>query len=226
MDAATIINYALPIVFVIVGLGLIIFLIEATRTLRKTRKTIDELQTKVSPTLDSVNQITNSLEPAVSKVDPMVERLGLTVDAVNLELMRVDQILEDVNDVTANISKTSNAIDSVTSAPVNLVNSVTERVRGALRGKHASPESAALAAAAAEHARLDDNSDAGQDTEQLEPLTPDDGFSGLEDMPKNNYFTYSQDDAAKSGLPFIDEDDADATGDALDNLPEIDEESK
>lgn len=53
----------------------------------------------------------------MGRVDPLVERLSLTVDAANLELMRVDQILEDVTQITDSVSKAAGAVDTVTERP-------------------------------------------------------------------------------------------------------------
>lgn len=151
MDVSSIVNIALPIVFVIVGLALIWFLIELVRTVKSARGLVNDVQERITPTLDHVEKITNDLQPAVAKVDPLVERVSLTVDAANLELMRVDQILEDVNQVTDSVSNASAAIDTVTAAPADLVNAVSSKVRGMLKGgHHASPESAELAAKKAE----------------------------------------------------------------------------
>ena len=36
-----------------------------------------------------------------------MERVSLTVDAANLEIMRVDQILEDVNEITDSVPRPS-----------------------------------------------------------------------------------------------------------------------
>lgn len=56
-----------------------------------------------------MNEIAEEAKPAVGRVDPLVERLSLTVDAANLELMRVDQILEDVTQITDSVSKAAGA---------------------------------------------------------------------------------------------------------------------
>ncbi len=150
MDVNEILNIALPIVFLIVGVVLVWFLVELVLTLKTARKTVDSIQEQLTPTLEHVEKITKELEPAMTKVDPLMERVSLTVDAANLELMRVDQILEDLGDVTGTVSKATNAVDTVASAPVNLVSNVTEKVRGVLKGSSSSSESAKLAHAHAE----------------------------------------------------------------------------
>ena len=84
----------------------------------------------------------------MGRVDPLVERLSLTVDAANLELMRVDQILEDVTQITDSVSKAAGAVDTVTSAPIDLVNSLTRKLRSKFKPRYASDESVSLGAAA------------------------------------------------------------------------------
>lgn len=133
----------LPIVYIIVGVALVWFVIELVITIRKVRgkalDTIDELE----PTIDEVKGMVTELQPTIKKVDPLVDRVTLTVDSVNLEMMRVDEILEDVTTITNTLSKTMNAVDSVTSAPVEIVSSITSKVRNKFRPKYASDESVA-----------------------------------------------------------------------------------
>jgi uncharacterized protein YoxC len=145
MDATSIVNLVLPIVFVLVGVVLVWFLIELVRTVRSARRFVLDVQKQITPTLDHVQKITDDLQPAVAKIDPLVERVSLTVDAANLELMRCDQILEDVGDVTDTLSNASKAIDDMTQAPLELVTTVSDKVRSLLKGSHANAESSDLA---------------------------------------------------------------------------------
>ena len=144
MDIMQILNVALPVVYVLVGLALIWFLIELVRFLKTTRKTVVDLKKQVDPTLAHVETITASLEPVVARVDPLVERVSLTVDAANLEIMRVDQILENVTDITEGVSSAVDAMDTAANAPMKLVNSASEKVRGVFKARKASDESIAL----------------------------------------------------------------------------------
>ena len=144
MDIMQILNVALPVVYVLVGLALIWFFIELVRFLKTTRKTVVDLKKQVDPTLAHVETITASLEPVVARVDPLVERVSLTVDAANLEIMRVDQILENVTDITEGVSSAVDAMDTAANAPMKLVNSASEKVRGVFKARKASDESIAL----------------------------------------------------------------------------------
>lgn len=150
MDFNEVLSFALPIIYVLVGVGLVWLVVELVITLRKTRKTVDEVQQQLAPTLESAARITASLEPVVAKADPLVERVSLTVDAANLEIMRVDQILEDVSDITGTLSDAVETVDNVANVPMDLVNSVSTRVRKALKPRRASDESIALGNAKAE----------------------------------------------------------------------------
>lgn len=144
MSAQNVFDMLLPI-----GVGLIIavliwFIVELIMTVRRARTAVDDIHTKLNPTLEHVEEITASLKPVISKVDPLVERVSLTVDAANLEIMRLDQILEDVNEITDTISSAANAVDTAANAPIELVSNVTSRVRNAFKPKRASSESVAL----------------------------------------------------------------------------------
>lgn len=177
MDFAAIVDVALPVVYVLVGAVLVWFVIELALTIRSTRSTIDDAHKELTPTLQNVEKITAQVEPlvgnvntlvteqvepllakvnemaeeakpAAGRVDPLVERLSLTVDAANLELMRVDQILEDVTQITDSVSKAAGAVDTVTSAPIDLVNTLTGKLRNRFKPRYASDESVSLGAAA------------------------------------------------------------------------------
>ncbi|TJW12286.1 DUF948 domain-containing protein [Parvibacter caecicola] len=134
----------LPIVFALVGIALIWFVVELAMLVRKARGTVTNVEKDLLPTLANVNKISESVVPVTAKVDPLMDRVALTVDAANLEIMRVDQILEDVGQITGSVSKTMDAVDTVTSAPVELVNSVTNKMRSRFKPRYASDESVKL----------------------------------------------------------------------------------
>lgn len=146
MDINQIIQTALPVVYIIVGVALVWFVFELIATVRTTRKTVTSLKSEIEPTLAHVESITAKIDPLVAKVDPLVDRVSLTVDAANLEVMRVDQILENVTDITNSLSSTVDAVDNVTNAPLRLVNNASSKVLNAFKAKKASSESAALGA--------------------------------------------------------------------------------
>lgn len=167
MDFAGIVDIALPVVYVLVGAVLVWFVVELALTIRSTRSTIDDAHKELTPTLQNVEKITAQVDPLIAHVDALVtgpdrpaadprERvaeeasplwgasirwwsvMSLTVDAANLELMRVDQILEDVTQITDSVSKAAGAVDTVTSAPIDLVNSLTGKLRSKFKPRYAS----------------------------------------------------------------------------------------
>lgn len=144
MDATAVLSMALPAVFVVVGIVLIVLLIELYRAVKSLRTTVDDVKQQIEPTLEHVEYITRTLRPAIDKVDPLVDRVSLTLDAANLELMRVDQILEDVTAISDTASSAVAAVDSVANAPMNAVKSVSGKVRSVFRMKSISDETARL----------------------------------------------------------------------------------
>lgn len=145
MEINDVVNMILPIVFGLVGIALIFLVIELIKVLKVTRSTIEDIKPKLDATMKNVEDITTNLQPTLAKVDPMMDSVQLTIDSVNLEMMRVDQILEDVTAITDTASSATAAVDNITNAPLQAVNSMASRVRSAFGGKKASDESAQLA---------------------------------------------------------------------------------
>lgn len=145
MDINEIIGIILPIVFIGVGIALIVFIIELVKLLKNVNTTVTDITKRVDPLLENVETMTKDIQPAITKVDPLMDRVQLTVDSLNLEMMRVDQILEDLSEITDSASSATTAVENITSAPLQAVNSVAARVRTAFGGKSASEESEQLA---------------------------------------------------------------------------------
>lgn len=100
---------------------LIVILIRAAKTMGHVSKLAEQAEKELTPTL--------------KRIDPLVDRAELTVDTINLELLRVDSILEDVEQVTDVAGKTADTVNAVTAAPTEAVVSLVDRVRGALGSK-------------------------------------------------------------------------------------------
>jgi uncharacterized protein YoxC len=124
-------------VAIILLIALIFAAVEIIRTVRKVRGTVDELMPSVGDTVSKVNTAIATLEPSLKRVDPLLERVSLTVDAVNLEIMRADQILADVSDVTSVASGTAKKVSGITEAPLNLLTSATDKIRSVFVDKKA-----------------------------------------------------------------------------------------
>lgn len=94
---------------------------------------------RASKAMESVQNIAQTAEkevtPALAKVNPIVDKAELMVDTVNLEMLRVDAILEDVEQVTDVAGKAATTVDTITSAPADAVTSIVDRVRGTLGSK-------------------------------------------------------------------------------------------
>ena len=94
---------------------------------------------RASVTMKSVQNIAADAEkevaPALTKVNPMVDKAELMLDTVNLEMLRVDAILEDVEQITDVASKAATTVDAVTSAPADAVTSIVDRIRGSIGSK-------------------------------------------------------------------------------------------
>lgn len=132
-----VLNIILPIVYIVVGCALVWFLVELALTVHKTKKIVVDVKKQIDPTLANVEKITTDIQP-------MMDHVQLTIDAANLEIMRVDEILADVTTITNTASKAVDAVDTVTSAPIELVNSIAGKIRSRFGGKDASSESVQL----------------------------------------------------------------------------------
>ena len=91
---------------------------------------------RAAQSMRHINEITAAaaadLAPSFKRVEPLVDRAELTMDTLNLELLRVDSILEDVEQVTDVAGKTADTVNAITNAPTNAVASLAEKLRGAL----------------------------------------------------------------------------------------------
>ncbi len=209
MEVGEVLGVVLPVVYVVVGIALVWFVVELVLTVRKTRTTVEDMKKQIDPTLESVQRMTKSLEPVVDKVDPLVDRVSLTVDAANLEIMRLDSILEDVGEITDSASSAVGAVETVTNVPMELMNNVTSKVRGAFKTKHASDESVKLgeakaAAEGAEAAQLESPA-AAEDSAAQQAAAPaaTESDAGADQAPVVEkkqegpaYFTYGQETPA------------------------------
>lgn len=133
-----VISQALPWLYAVVGVVFLWLVIELALTVRRTRSSLKNMESKVDQVVKDVDEISTEILPAIQKVDPLMDRLSLTVDAANLEIMRLDEILEDVSTMTSVASKATKQIETVTNAPLELVNSVADKVRRRFGPKTAS----------------------------------------------------------------------------------------
>lgn len=137
----------LPILYVVIAIVVIWLIVELILTIRKTRAVVEDVQKSLDVVVKDVDDIKTDLMPAIKKVDPLMDRVSLSVDAVNLELLRVDEIMTDVKTMSAAAAGATKSINTVTSAPVDFVSGVANKVRRHFGPKAASKESMRIAAA-------------------------------------------------------------------------------
>lgn len=97
----------LAVLGIVALIVLIVVLVRAAKAMKGVNELVENANKEVTPALENINAMVSdaapcvkALAPAIEKVDPLVDRVQLTVDTVNLELLRVDGILEDVEQVT------------------------------------------------------------------------------------------------------------------------------
>lgn len=133
-----IIEQILPWLYGLLALVVIWFVVELIITVRKSRVVVDDLQKSIDSAVSTINTVSAELEPALKKVDPLMDRVGLSVDALNLELLRIDEVMDDVKTMSSSAASATKSINSVASAPADLVNNVANKVRHRFGSKSAS----------------------------------------------------------------------------------------
>ena len=136
-----IINNILPWLYGVIGLCLVWLIIELILMVRRSRETIKEAKNSLDSAVGDMNRVTNELMPALKKVDPLMDRVSLSVDAINLEILKLDEIVDDVKTMTSTAANASQSINSLTSAPVDFVAEVTDKIRRRFGPKAASNDS-------------------------------------------------------------------------------------
>ena len=94
---------------------------------------------RAAKSMKDVNVITEEaakeVTPVLKRTDSIVDRAELTLDTLNLELLRVDSILEDVEQVTDVAGSAADTVGTLANAPTNAVVSLADKLRGAFGGK-------------------------------------------------------------------------------------------
>ncbi len=112
MDGSSVLVTILIVAGICVCAVVIWALTEAVKSLRSVRVLADDIDTRLVPLLDKAD---------------------ITVDAINAELLRIDEIVSRVEDVSEKVSATSNVVQGAVSAPLDAVNLVGGRLRHWLR---------------------------------------------------------------------------------------------
>ena len=136
-----VVNSILPWLYALIAVSLIWLIVELILMVRRSREAIKEAKKSLDVAVTDMNRITEELMPALKIVDPLMDRVSLSVDAINLEILRVDEIIADLKVMSGAASKATKSIDTITSAPVDLVAGVTKKIRRRFGPKAASSES-------------------------------------------------------------------------------------
>lgn len=70
----------------------------------KIREIIGMLDTKVSPKLDEVKQITEGLKPAVAQSEGLLQSVNVAMDALDVTLLDVDDKLNQISSLTGKVT--------------------------------------------------------------------------------------------------------------------------
>lgn len=112
-------------ILVILGIVVLALIVVILMRVNKTMKSVEHMAAEAD----------KEITPVLAKVDPMVDKAELTIDTLNLEMLRVDAILEDVEQISSVAGKTATTVDTVTSAPADAVSSIVGHLRGTLSSK-------------------------------------------------------------------------------------------
>lgn len=108
MDAASIITSILPYLYALVALAAVYALVQIGRL---------------------VGKMAHQMEELTARVNPILEKADVSVDAINAELLRVDGILSDVEEMSSAAASATRAVESVTTAPIEIAINFADRLR-------------------------------------------------------------------------------------------------
>jgi hypothetical protein len=113
------------------------------------------------------------------RIIPLLEKADVTVDAMNAELLRIDQIVTRVEDVTERVNATSRTVQEVANAPAEIVNDLADRVRRAWKTRRQTHE--AQSHDGEEHAPGEHSDEGADEAPHVDPdIAPEDTSGGDE----------------------------------------------
>ena len=83
----------------------------------------------VTPLLENTTATMGAAASAAEALTPLVESVTLTVDAVSLEIMRLDQVMDGVQQLTDNANATAERVGSIAKAPATIAGSIAGGLR-------------------------------------------------------------------------------------------------
>lgn len=108
MNASSIITSILPYLYALVALAAIYALVQIGRL---------------------VGKVSHEMEELTARVNPILEKADVSVDALNADLLRVDGILSNVEEISSAAASATRAVESVTSAPLEIATNLADRLR-------------------------------------------------------------------------------------------------
>ena len=120
----------LLIVLTVAGVIALVYLI---RLLHSTRKVMDT-------TNDTVKEAQTTIREVRDTTVPILEKASVTVDAANAELLRLDALIGAVEEAGTKAISTVGAATELAQKPVDLLNSVTNKLRRGWKERQASAQ--------------------------------------------------------------------------------------
>lgn len=155
----------LHVVLVVLVAVAIWAVVELALTIRRARSSVEEVTrsaneaiAQVQPIISKADGMVDDLQPAVKQVQPLIEKANTAVDVATVDLASLNDILQDVSEVSgtaSNVTATVNRVaDSAATGVANVVGKITGKPqrRGARLAEGASAEPGEASRAAAPEA--------------------------------------------------------------------------
>lgn len=132
----------LTIVLIVLVIAAIWAVVELALTIRKARDSVDEITRnanqaieQVQPIISKVDGMVDDLQPAIKDVQPIMDKAQTAVDVATVDLARVNDILEDVSNVSNTASNVTTTVNKVADSAANGVAGVIGRLTGKGKAK-------------------------------------------------------------------------------------------
>jgi len=126
------------VLLALLALAGVVALVFLTRLLHSTRKTMDTAN-------DTVKEAQTTIKEVRETTVPILEKASVSVDAVNAELLRLDALIGSVEEAGTKAISTVGAATELAQKPVDLLNSMTDKLRRGWKERKASAEDVKVA---------------------------------------------------------------------------------
>ena len=174
----------LQIVLIVLVIAGIWAVVELALVLRRTRSTVDSLDTTLEglnetladtkPVIEKLDTVLDDIQPALGQVEPLLKQGSIAIEALSADLIEVNGVLRDVSEVTGSMSSASDAVSGIATA-------ATEKVQK-LFGKHRA------AASEPDHTLSEGEGEPAQEPESA----PEQPEPEAETPHVQQYYTYSE----------------------------------